>query len=58
MVIITKRSGASFLGGHSLYHCESTDVIPVCPTMMVERELQVEETQLMANKFIGTGTDE
>lgn len=48
MVIITKRSVVSLLGGHYLYHCEGTDVIPVCPTMKVERERQAEETRLMA----------
>ncbi|KAF4568144.1 phosphatidylinositol-3,5-bisphosphate 5-phosphatase [Pleurotus pulmonarius] len=48
MVIITKRSVVSLLGGHYLYHCEGTDVIPVCPTMKIERERQAEETRLMA----------
>lgn len=48
MVIITKRSVVALLGGHYLYHCEGTDVIPVCPTMRVERERQAEETRSMA----------
>lgn len=30
MIIITKRSVVSLLGGHYLYHCENTDIVPVC----------------------------
>ncbi|KAJ8502831.1 hypothetical protein ONZ45_g11400 [Pleurotus djamor] len=48
MVVITKRSVVALLGGHYLYHCEGIDVIPVCPTMKVDRERQAEEIRLMA----------
>src|SRR5579859_1305406 len=30
MILISKRSVVALLGGHYLYHCESTETIPVC----------------------------
>jgi hypothetical protein len=29
MILISKRSSVALLGGHYLYHCESTDVVPI-----------------------------
>ncbi|KAF8840339.1 hypothetical protein BDN67DRAFT_968747 [Paxillus ammoniavirescens] len=37
MVVISKRSVVALLGGHYLYHCESTDMIPVCFTHKIEK---------------------
>lgn len=30
MVLISKRSAVSLVGGHYIYHCDETQVIPVC----------------------------
>jgi phosphatidylinositol 3,5-bisphosphate 5-phosphatase len=45
MIIITGRTVVALLGGHYLYHCESTEIIPVCSNHKVER--QAEEQRLM-----------
>jgi hypothetical protein len=37
MVVISKRSVVALLGGHYLYHCESTDMMPVCFTHKIEK---------------------
>ena len=37
MIIITKRSVVALLGGHYLYHCEETDIIPVCFNAKIEK---------------------
>ncbi len=37
MVIITKRSVVALLGGHYLYHCENTEIIPVCFNQKIEK---------------------
>ncbi|KAG6837048.1 hypothetical protein H0H93_015619 [Arthromyces matolae] len=45
MIVISKRSVVALLGGHYLYHCESTDIIPVCFNHKVEKP--AEEQRLM-----------
>ena len=37
MVLLTKRSVVALLGGHYLYHCEGTEVVPVCFNHRVEK---------------------
>lgn len=46
MIIITKRSQVALLGGHYLYHCENTEIIPVCFSHKVEKV--AEEQRLMS----------
>ena len=45
MVLITKRSVVALLGGHYFYHCESTEMIPICSSHKVEKPS--EEQRLM-----------
>lgn len=45
MIIISKRSVVALLGGHYLFHCEQTDMIPVCFNHKVEKP--AEEQRLM-----------
>ncbi|KAG6878055.1 hypothetical protein C0993_000378 [Termitomyces sp. T159_Od127] len=45
MIVISKRSVVALLGGHYLYHCESTDLIPVCFNHKVDKP--AEEQRLM-----------
>ncbi|KAL4063987.1 SacI homology domain-containing protein [Scleroderma yunnanense] len=45
MVIISKRSCVALLGGHYLYHCESTEIIPVSVNQKVDK--QAEEQRLL-----------
>jgi hypothetical protein len=45
MILILKRSVVALLGGHYLYHCENTDIVPVCSTHKVDRP--AEEQRLM-----------
>jgi hypothetical protein len=45
MILISKRSVVALLGGHYLYHCEGTDIIPVCFNHKVEKP--AEEQRLM-----------
>lgn len=45
MVVISKRSHVALLGGHYLYHCESTEIIPVCINQKVDK--QAEEQRLL-----------
>ncbi|KAG5641928.1 hypothetical protein DXG03_003954 [Asterophora parasitica] len=45
MILISKRSVVALLGGHYLYHCESTDAVPVCFNHKVEKP--AEEQRLM-----------
>lgn len=45
MILISKRSVVALLGGHYLYHCENTDITPVCFNHKVEK--QAEEQRLM-----------
>jgi len=37
MIIVTKRSVVALLGGHYLYHCENTEMIPVCLNQKIEK---------------------
>jgi len=37
MVIVSKRSVVALLGGHYLYHCESTDIVPIASNHKVEK---------------------
>lgn len=45
MITIAKRSVVALLGGHYLFHCEQSDIIPVCSNHKVEK--QAEELRLM-----------
>ncbi|KAJ6546966.1 SacI homology domain-containing protein [Mycena capillaripes] len=45
MILITKRSYVALLGGHYLYHCENTDIVPVCFNHKIEKP--AEEQRLM-----------
>ena len=45
IILISKRSVVALLGGHYLYHCENTDIVPVCSTHKVEKP--AEEQRLM-----------
>lgn len=48
MILITKRSVVALLGGHYLYHCENTEIIPVCFNPKVEK---IAEEQRLMNVF-------
>ncbi|KAG8221522.1 hypothetical protein J3R82DRAFT_1740 [Butyriboletus roseoflavus] len=48
MIVISKRSVVALLGGHYLYHCESTDIIPVCVNHKIEKPA---EEQRLFNVF-------
>lgn len=48
MIVISKRSVVALLGGHYLYHCESTDMIPVCVSHKIEKPA---EEQRLLNIF-------
>lgn len=45
MVLITKRSFVGLLGGHYLYHCESTEIVPVSFNHKIEKP--ADEQRLM-----------
>ena len=48
MILITKRSVVALLGGHYLYHCESTEMIPVAFNHKIDK---VQEEQRLINVF-------
>ncbi|KAI6118116.1 SacI homology domain-containing protein [Pisolithus sp. B1] len=48
MIVISKRSSVALLGGHYLYHCESTEIIPVCFNNKVDKPA---EEQRLLNIF-------
>ncbi|KAJ3758562.1 polyphosphoinositide phosphatase [Lentinula raphanica] len=48
MILLTKRSIVALLGGHYLYHCENTEMIPVCFNHKVDKPA---EEQRMMNIF-------
>ncbi|KAJ7063534.1 polyphosphoinositide phosphatase [Mycena amicta] len=48
MILITKRSYVALLGGHYLYHCENTEIIPVCFNHKIEKPA---EEQRLLNIF-------
>ncbi|TFY57215.1 hypothetical protein EVG20_g8632 [Dentipellis fragilis] len=45
MILVTKRSVVALLGGHYIYHCENTEIIPVCSIHKIDRPS--EEQRLM-----------
>ncbi|KAI0785573.1 polyphosphoinositide phosphatase [Abortiporus biennis] len=45
MILITKRTVVALLGGHYIYHCEESDIVPVSSNHKVEK--QNEEQRLM-----------
>ncbi|KAH9477025.1 Polyphosphoinositide phosphatase [Psilocybe cubensis] len=45
MILITKRSVVALLGGHYLYHCENSDIVPVPFNHKIEKP--AEEQRLM-----------
>ncbi|KAH9834386.1 SacI homology domain-containing protein [Rhodofomes roseus] len=45
MIVISKRSVVALLGGHYVYHCESTDILPVCFSHKIDKP--AEEQRLM-----------
>lgn len=45
MILISRRSVVALLGGHYLYHCEATDIIPICSNFKVEKPAE-EQRQL------------
>lgn len=48
MILVTKRSVVALLGGHYVYHCESTEIIPICHNYRVEK---VSEENRLINMF-------
>ena len=48
MIIVTKRSVVALLGGHYVYHCESTEIIPICHNHRAEK---VSEENKLMNMF-------
>jgi phosphatidylinositol 3,5-bisphosphate 5-phosphatase len=48
MIMISKRSVVALLGGHYLYHCENTDIVPVSFSHKVEKPA---EEQRLLNIF-------
>ncbi|KAL5533429.1 FIG4 [Sanghuangporus sanghuang] len=48
MIAISKRSVVALLGGHYLYHCENTDMIPICFNQKIEKPA---EEQRYINTF-------
>lgn len=48
MILVSKRSVVALLGGHYLYHCENTDMIPVCPNHRIDKPA---EEQRLVNLF-------
>lgn len=45
MILVSKRSVVALLGGHYLYHCENTDIIPISFNHKIEKP--AEEQRLM-----------
>ncbi|KAF8628570.1 hypothetical protein AX17_005966 [Amanita inopinata Kibby_2008] len=45
MILAMKRSVVALLGGHYLYHCENTEMIPISPSQKIEKP--AEEQRLM-----------
>jgi hypothetical protein len=45
MILVTKRTVVALLGGHYLYHCENTDIVPVAFNHKIEKP--AEEQRLM-----------
>lgn len=45
MILIAKRSVVALIGGHYVYHCESTDILPVAFNHRIDKP--AEEQRLM-----------
>jgi phosphatidylinositol 3,5-bisphosphate 5-phosphatase len=45
MILVMKRSVVALLGGHYIYHCESTEMIPISSNPKIEKP--AEEQKLM-----------
>lgn len=45
MVLVSKRTVVALLGGHYLYHCDNSDIIPVCFNHKIDKP--AEEQRLM-----------
>lgn len=45
MMLISKRSVVALLGGHYLYHCEHTDILPISFNPKIDKP--AEEQRLM-----------
>jgi len=45
MILISKRSVVALLGGHYLYHCENSDIVPIAFNHKIEKP--AEEQRLM-----------
>ncbi|CCM03213.1 uncharacterized protein FIBRA_05337 [Fibroporia radiculosa] len=45
MIVISKRSVVALLGGHYIYHCENTEIVPVCFNHKIDKP--AEEQKLM-----------
>ncbi|KAF9030830.1 hypothetical protein BDZ89DRAFT_1064393 [Hymenopellis radicata] len=48
MILVTKRSVVALLGGHYLYHCENTELVPVCFSPKIDKPA---EEQRLINIF-------
>jgi hypothetical protein len=46
MILITARRQVGLLGGHHLYHCDSTDMIPICFNHRIDKP--AEEARLIS----------
>jgi phosphatidylinositol 3,5-bisphosphate 5-phosphatase len=46
MILITARRQVGLLGGHHLYHCDNTDMIPICPNHRIDKP--AEELRLIS----------
>ena len=45
MILVSKRTVVALLGGHYLYHCENSDIMPVCFNHKIDKP--AEEQRLM-----------
>jgi hypothetical protein len=45
MILVSKRTVVALLGGHYLYHCDNSDIIPVCFNHKIDKP--AEELRLM-----------
>ena len=54
MVIITRRSVVALLGGHYLYHCEGSDIVPICFNQKLEKAAEEQRYALAIVIFIST----
>ncbi|KII90287.1 hypothetical protein PLICRDRAFT_91346 [Plicaturopsis crispa FD-325 SS-3] len=48
MILISKRTVVALLGGHYLFHCENTEMVPVCSAHKIEKPA---EEQRLINIF-------